>query len=132
MKRVPFSVQSAYRGMKRVPLMASNLRHIWKLKAPPRMIIFRWLAIRNRILPHDNLKKRGCIIVTRCPLCKAAGESVQHLFRNCTFTREVYKRLTIRQPSPNWPPKPILNITDRDQAGCSRRDRGRFYWSCIS
>lgn len=112
-----FSVQLAYKEMKGEAVMALDLRHIWKLKAPPRMIIFGWLAIRNRILTHDNLKNRGCIIITRCPLCKVATESVHHLFHNCAFTREVYRRLTVRQPSPNWPARPVLNITDRHQVG---------------
>ncbi|XP_078150757.1 uncharacterized protein LOC144546100 [Carex rostrata] len=121
-----FSVQSAYKALKGGPRMASNLRHLWKLKAPPRMIIFGWLAIRNRILTHDNLKKKGCIIITRCPLCKAAAESVHHLFQNCDYTKKVYTILILARPSPNWPAGPVLNVTDRHQRdvpGCFRNQR---------
>lgn len=84
---------------------------------PPRMIIFGWLAIRNQILTHDNLKKKGCIIISRCTLCKEAAESVYHLFYICHYTREVYKRLTLRQPSTNWPARSVLNVTDKELVG---------------
>lgn len=109
--------KSVYKGLKGGPVLVSHLRHIWKLKAPPRMIIFGWLAIRNRILTLDNLKKRGCIIITRCTLCKMAAESVQHLFLRCENTGEVYRRLKLRQPSTNWPARPVLNVTDQDRVG---------------
>lgn len=107
----------AYKALKGGPMVASSLRHIWRLKAPPRMVIFGWLAIRNRILTHDNLKKKGCIIVSRCTLCKTAVESVYHLFHTCTYTIQVYRRITWGKPSPNWPASPVLNVTDKCQVG---------------
>ena len=39
---------------------------IWKIKAPPRVVIFGWMAIRKRILTLDNLRGRGRIVVNGC------------------------------------------------------------------
>lgn len=41
---------------------------LWKTKAPPRILVFAWLALRGRILIIDNLSWRKMIIVNACPL----------------------------------------------------------------
>ena len=42
---------------------------IWKLKIPPRVMVFGWLTLRNRILTMDNLRRRGMIVVYAYPMC---------------------------------------------------------------
>ena len=43
------------------------MNNVWKFKAPPRVVIFGWMAIRKRILTLDNLRRRGRIVVNGCP-----------------------------------------------------------------
>jgi len=60
----------------------------------PKINIFFWLALQNKILTQDNLIKRGHVIPNRCPLCKNNLELGNHLFILCDFAREVWNFLT--------------------------------------
>ena len=64
---------------------------IWKLKVPPRVVIFGWLAIRKRILTQDNLRKRGRIVVNACPMCLRGEESADHLMVTCKTAHYVWR-----------------------------------------
>lgn len=81
-----FTVRSAYFTLKNAPLIGSHTHRIWKLNVPPRMKIFGWLMLLNRVLTIDNLIKRGWQIPNRCVMCKQACESVSPLFSSCPFT----------------------------------------------
>eukprot|EP00268_Persea_americana_P010393 TRINITY_DN14229_c0_g1_i1.p2 TRINITY_DN14229_c0_g1~~TRINITY_DN14229_c0_g1_i1.p2 ORF type:complete len:103 (-),score=10.74 TRINITY_DN14229_c0_g1_i1:200-508(-) len=61
----------------------SAVSSIWKLKAPPRVLVFGWLALRNRIPTMDLLSRRGMTFVNGCPMCSRDEESVNHLLLNC-------------------------------------------------
>ena len=76
-----FTVQSAYRALKTGPLEGNHIHKLWELRSAPRMMVFGWLAQRNRILTHDNLQKKGLTIVSRCTLCKRSDETVRHLLQ---------------------------------------------------
>lgn len=39
-----YTVQSVYRTLKEGPCINTDVRHIWKIRAPPRMLIFGQLA----------------------------------------------------------------------------------------
>lgn len=112
-----FSLKSAYKSLKGGPRLSVTISEIWRVKAPPRMIIFAWLAIRNNILTHDNLQKRGWSIVSRCNMCKTATETVIHLFQECAFTLQLYQRLKNNRPQPGWPVTPTIDLTDKDKTG---------------
>ena len=107
-----FTVHSAYRALKTGPCIDTDIKHIWSLRAPPRMLIFSWLTYYNKILTHDNLRKRGIEIVSRCTLCRAHNETVRHLFRKCPYTKQVYSELKASMASDTWPHNPVLNIVD--------------------
>ena len=64
-----FTVKTAHTTLKIEPRLHMAISKIWKVRAPPRIKIFAWLAIKNRILTHDNLQKRGWEKVSRCLLC---------------------------------------------------------------
>ena len=63
---------------------------IWKIKAPPRVIIFRWIALRKRNLTMDNLRRRGRSVVNGCPVCLRDEESVDHLMLNCNTAQFIW------------------------------------------
>ena len=46
----------------------NSIAFIWQIKAPPRVVIFGWLAIQKKILTMDNLRRRGKILVNACPM----------------------------------------------------------------
>lgn len=96
-----FSVKSAYYQLVHTPMIATNIGRIWKLKVPPRFVIFAWLLIQNKILTHENLRKRGFSVPSICYLCRASEESTRHMFNACPFSREVYRQTSVAMGNTN-------------------------------
>jgi mannosylglycoprotein endo-beta-mannosidase len=90
-----FTVSSYYHAFMHAPTIKSEVQKIWKIKSPPRMQVFSWLMMLNKILTVDNLMKRGWTMVNRCIMCRSQSESVKHLFEECTTTNEIYQQLTL-------------------------------------
>lgn len=90
-----FTVKSAYWNIKNGPLFKTKIQRIWKLKVPPRIIVFAWLMCLNRLLTIDNLKKRGWELVNRCEMCKRESETVRHLFNSCQTTLAIYRQTAL-------------------------------------
>jgi hypothetical protein len=66
---------------------------IWKSKVPPRVAFFSWLAALGKILTADNLRKRYIVLVSWCCMCKADGESVDHLLLHCSVAKDFWDML---------------------------------------
>ena len=56
----------------------------------PKVNVYFWILLQNKVLTVDNLIKRGFIITNRCALCKNDGESVDHITLHCPFTRKIW------------------------------------------
>ena len=82
-KKGSFLVSSFFKVILSNPREWSGVYSIWKLKAPPRVLVFGWLALRRRIPTMDLLRMRGMPIVNGCPMCLRDEESVDHLMLNC-------------------------------------------------
>ena len=93
-----YTVKSAYQRLKDGPRIQTSIHRIWKLLVPPRMNVFGWLLIRNKLLTVDNLKKKGFQLVNRCTLCKANQETAKHLFNYCPFSRALYEEMARTVP----------------------------------
>ncbi|XP_074289432.1 uncharacterized protein LOC141614584 [Silene latifolia] len=52
----------------------------------PKHAVISLLVFQNSLPTIDNLNKRGLMIITRCSLCEAAGEDINHLFFKCLFS----------------------------------------------
>jgi zinc-binding in reverse transcriptase len=79
-----------YTFVKDVPL-CSSLKNIWFIEAPPRILTFSRLMLRNSILTIDNFnKKKRWQMINMYILCKNAQEIVHHLFNNCYFFQNLW------------------------------------------
>jgi len=88
-----YSTKSAYRLMMTYNRSVSDGRifqTIWKLKIPPRALVFSWRLIKDRLpttTTRANLLRRNVSIQeTECPLCGIEQEEAGHLFFNCKMT----------------------------------------------
>ena len=55
----------------------------------PKINIFYWIMLQNKILTQDNLQKMGINLVNRCILCKNGLEDNDHLFLNFSYSHQV-------------------------------------------
>ena len=80
---------------------------IWSKNGMPKINVFFWILAHRKNLTAKNLRKRGLEGLLRCILCKESEESIEHLFLECKFSREVwhqaYKDLHFKLTLPtNW------------------------------
>ena len=61
----------------------------WIPSPTPKINIFFWLLLQDKILTLENLANKGQIIPNRCSLCKHDLEMVNHLFIHCPFSSKV-------------------------------------------
>lgn len=45
-----------------------------------------WLVLHKKILNWDNMRKRGVIGPSKCQLCEAQEETMEHILNSCTYT----------------------------------------------
>uniref|UniRef100_A0A2N9EHP5 Reverse transcriptase domain-containing protein n=1 Tax=Fagus sylvatica TaxID=28930 RepID=A0A2N9EHP5_FAGSY len=51
---------------------------------------FTWTAALGKILTAENLRRRGIVLGSWCCMCKASGESVEHLLLHCPYAKEMW------------------------------------------
>lgn len=80
----------------------------WKIlkraEVIPKIKFFMWTLLHGKILTVENLRKRGIAGPSRCPNCKTAEESIQHLFISCPFAASCWNNIVPSAPS-TWNPQ---------------------------
>jgi len=52
-----------------------------------------WMVLHHRVLTWDNLCRRGWQGPGLCSLCLSEGETIEHLFIHCRFTRNLWNNI---------------------------------------
>ena len=82
-----YSARSAYRVIREgIPTEGQDggFKELWKLKVPPKVAMFVWRLIKDRLPTRDNLKKKRVELQDYlCPFCRLEDESASHLFFHC-------------------------------------------------
>jgi hypothetical protein len=66
---------------------------VWKIIAPPRIHIFLWLVVKNKILTRENMSKRKPLDDMSCLSCSDA-ETVNHPFFSCCVAKCAWEALS--------------------------------------
>lgn len=84
-----FSVKSLYNLLNFGGIATDTPFLIWSLPIPPKIKIFTWLALKNKILSKHNLSKKGWKGSTSCVFCDKT-ETINHLFLQCKFAKQIW------------------------------------------
>ncbi|KAL0313070.1 UNVERIFIED_CONTAM: Retrovirus-related Pol polyprotein from type-1 retrotransposable element R2 [Sesamum radiatum] len=85
-----FFVKSAYRLSTELheegssSQQISNWKFLWKLKAPPKVVLFAWRCARNLLPTAKNLKRKG-VPTDGCIGCARESEDSVHFLLNCSY-----------------------------------------------
>ena len=67
-------------------------KKVWNKDGLPKINLFFWILAHCKTLTGENIRKRGMEGHLRCILCKESEESLEHLFIECKFSREVWNQ----------------------------------------
>ncbi|CAL2240885.1 unnamed protein product [Prunus armeniaca] len=89
-----FTVKSAYniqvQGHPSYP-QAHLVKKMWKLDIPHKVQIFVWMLIRKRLQVRARLHRFMPHLCPDCPLCQNQPETIQDLFVDCSFAKNVWE-----------------------------------------
>ncbi|GAU44279.1 hypothetical protein TSUD_371790 [Trifolium subterraneum] len=63
---------------------------IWQAFIPPSHSFVAWRLMLGKMPTGENLRMRGCVIVSMCPLCSRDCDSSEHLFFLCPFAVAIW------------------------------------------
>lgn len=84
-----FPMSSFFRDVSWGPVSSSPLYSLWKMKAPPRIIAFGWLALDSGVLTM-NLCQQKRILINACLMCLADKETKDHLLLRRRVTQALW------------------------------------------
>ncbi|PKI48043.1 hypothetical protein CRG98_031560 [Punica granatum] len=71
-----------------------DCRWIWKCKATPRILLFVWLCLHQRIATTSLFVQRGIQIDPCCPFCRGHNELVLHILRDGCIAKLFWEYIT--------------------------------------
>ncbi|KAL4385770.1 hypothetical protein GQ457_15G007970 [Hibiscus cannabinus] len=110
-----YSVKSGYRVLcaeqvsTQVDGSSAFFSALWVINVPAKVKITMWRIVNNFIPTFQNMQIRRMQMTNVCPFCQSAGETVEHLMRDCGFVQQLMSRLNlpatsiqIAGPWKNW------------------------------
>ncbi|XP_074262965.1 uncharacterized protein LOC141585820 [Silene latifolia] len=90
-----FSISKAYELFRKKYPIQPVFKAIHTGTMIPRHQIITMLAVQGKLAIVDQIIARGFHWVNRCYLCKEAAEDAQHLFFQCSYTKELLQELKL-------------------------------------
>ncbi|XP_020530450.1 uncharacterized protein LOC110008273 [Amborella trichopoda] len=89
-----FTVSSFFRSLSfplTLPLApTAKAAQAWTSFAPPKINIFSWLTLSQRVLTVDRLQRRGIPIPKQCVMCLPAEKTNNHLLLHCPYAHNLW------------------------------------------
>lgn len=113
MKGDPLVVRDVYSYITLQSLHDNTTSDFYKFSLkgiPTKIILFRWLVWRKKILMWDSIIKRGQSGLGRCALCLLHEEMVDHLFFSCPLVLLIWKLFSPYLMDSRWAPMDFMDI----------------------
>ena len=88
-----FTVSSAWNTIRPRSCKVEWYSAVWFNQAIRRHSFVVWLGVHDRLSTQDKLLKWGLLNSTSCVFCSRNIEDRNHLFFECTFTANIWKRV---------------------------------------
>jgi len=88
-----FSTNETWMMIRETNVQCDWSRGVWFAKATPKFAFTTWLAIKDRLSTMDRIMKWSQGVDTACVLCKAAIETRNHLFFECSYASQLWEYL---------------------------------------
>lgn len=75
------------------------IKRMWKLNIPPKVKMFAWMFIHERLQTKGRLSKFIKDIYKGCTLCNNGEESQSHLFFECNYAKLVWSLCNVSLPT---------------------------------
>ncbi|KAJ3703386.1 hypothetical protein LUZ61_007091 [Rhynchospora tenuis] len=86
-----YTSASAYTILFNPRISSPYHRKLWKLRVPPKVKIFIWLLLQDRLLTQSNLLLRNWPTNEGCPCCLAGPlKTAHHLFLDCPLASSIW------------------------------------------
>lgn len=82
-------------------------RKVWQSKLPGKIKITNWRVFNNFLPTNNNLYYKSINNSAVCPRCTDGIETLEHVFRDCTAVKEIWKELKIKY---EYEPRTTLNM----------------------
>ncbi|BBH05212.1 hypothetical protein Prudu_016536 [Prunus dulcis] len=70
---------------------------LWKISAPPKVLHFLWKVCHRKLLTNSHRIHIGLSFDASCPRCSCICEALNHLFRNCSESAALWRKLNMVQ-----------------------------------
>lgn len=86
------TVKDAYHHYRDKGTVLQWRKKIWQQHIPPKVSMFIWKCIHNRLSTDDNANNKGVIVDGGCILCDDTSilEDQEHLLIHCEFSRIIW------------------------------------------
>ncbi|VFQ70656.1 unnamed protein product [Cuscuta campestris] len=103
-----FSLTKAYNICRDANTTQLSYSYCWNNSQIPKVKFFLWRALKNLLPFHNNLRKMGYHLASKCPLCNRKEETTDHILLQCPWSQEIRKFFADSLQGPN--PRPMLTL----------------------
>lgn len=91
-----FSIKQVYNDLQVKEESVSWNKLVWYSQNIPKHAFILWLAIQNKLVTQDKLKKWGTYDMMICNLCYEDMDSHQHLFFDCKYAKQFWSKVCLK------------------------------------
>jgi hypothetical protein len=100
-----YSATSAYKIQFQGSHNLFKIGHLWKAKVEPKVKVFGWTTMHQKLPTPNILAARGMQATQVCALCNSNSKDAHHLLIDCTFSRQVIHHIWAWQNFEGNPPQ---------------------------
>ena len=123
---VNFSTNEVWRDFTEDLPVVKWWKAIWFSQCNPRWAFTLWMAAKRKLLTQDRMMKWSTDNLL-CPLCKNTHDSHNHLFFQCEYSKEVWKRMKKEIKIPY-----VLDIWDQIVLMMEEMNCSNSIWSVVN